>query len=450
MAAGVPQMLFPHLVKTIQKLSVSPLTYLCLLIVILSWTLIRFSWKYTVNIPMWDQWDIVYEVINPTDITTLFSHQHGDHRIGTALVYMHALAWLTNWDIRLETATTIILLSLACFSLLWTKKKLFQQLDLFDVIVPLLVLNAHQWENLMWGFQIAFILPAFFLYLSLPLLSVKPTPKTGLGLIIISILATYSSFHGLIVAGLIGGFFLLYGLKSFQTSRSLAYRHFLFGAVSFLIASSYYFNLNLDRTTNIKNHHILSIGQYIFFQLNSLNLYQKYDWRLFVIPLILLILFGLTLKVAIRTQRVLRLYPLFSLYLYTFGFSLATAFGRSDAGFLQGQASRYVTHLIPVFIGAYFSLRLILTSKVKTHPLVFMAVLLAMFFWSKTWILSQASMVNYTDPLRHWKDCYLQFLDVTKCERTVGSVVYPYPKGTQMKEKLQRLEKIKYNLFYYR
>lgn len=115
---------------------------------------------HAVNVPWWDDWELVPLLerlrageLSPGDLWT----QHNEHRPVLPRMLMLALAWLTDWDVRVEMAAGIAL-ALGTFAVL-------ARLLVWTVPVPALrpwlvlatsamLFSLVQWENWLWGWQV--------------------------------------------------------------------------------------------------------------------------------------------------------------------------------------------------------------------------------------------------------------------------------------------------------
>jgi hypothetical protein len=122
-----------------------------------------------------------------------------------------------------------------------------------------------------------------------------------------------------------------------------------------------------------------------------------------------------------------------------------TAIGRVCLGLTTAQASRYVTLLIPTFLGGYFFLLTLNQRKLRRifilgYFLVILPGHLPLQFDEKH------PATYYSHWKQQWKDCYLETRDFYRCNRVVGKGVYPY-ESIEIQQKLDYLEEHQLNLF---
>ncbi len=122
--------------------------------------LIVLLFKYAVNVPFWDQWELPVLLEKANAGTANFGDffaQHNEHRIFFPRLIMVGLAFLSHWNTNYEVAASVVLAAIA-FGFLWlllrstfTNKKV---LLVAMVVVSLVFFSAVQQENWMWGWQV--------------------------------------------------------------------------------------------------------------------------------------------------------------------------------------------------------------------------------------------------------------------------------------------------------
>jgi hypothetical protein len=150
---------------------------------------------------------------------------------------------------------------------------------------------------------------------------------------------------------------------------------------------------------------------------------------------------------------------------YTLLFSATTAVGRNCLGLPEAaQASRYVTLMIPAFLGLYFYLlsrqpangadvaRTISgsaragggsrTTRATFVLPVFVALLLAGAVMKKT-----RDLGLFSEHRRAWADCYRETEDINGCNQFTHFKIFPNPESTGLKQKLDFLKERHLNLF---
>jgi hypothetical protein len=138
-------------------LLLAPIPFICLVSLVV---------KYRVDVPYWDQWLLVpylqraYEGhLAPRDFLTL----HAEHRPVFPRPIMLLLARATGWSISYELALNL-LLALGIFAVLAWQIGISRRLvgargsNWALPVASLVVFSPNQWENWLWGWQIALFL----------------------------------------------------------------------------------------------------------------------------------------------------------------------------------------------------------------------------------------------------------------------------------------------------
>lgn len=125
-----------------------------------------FVYTYTVNVPFWDQWEIVPIIQNINDGNLNwndFWKQHNEHRLLLPRIIMITSAYLTNWNLKTETLISIMLAVMSFGLLIKTvqltyKKPFTWQVYGLLVLCSLIWFSPVQFENWLWGWQIQWYL----------------------------------------------------------------------------------------------------------------------------------------------------------------------------------------------------------------------------------------------------------------------------------------------------
>jgi hypothetical protein len=177
---------------------ISPLLFIVIPIAIQFFYIYRFS----VNVPWWDEWAFVdllqaWARHDFGKVVTLLWAQHNEHRPIFPRLIMLILANFTGWDVRIEMYFGLLLstLLLVVIGLVYNKT-VGNFLWLF---VPLawLVFSLGQWENILWGWQIAFYLQTLATLGAIYLLSIRSLRSTIFAALC-AVVASFSSIGGLL------------------------------------------------------------------------------------------------------------------------------------------------------------------------------------------------------------------------------------------------------------
>lgn len=364
--------------------------------------------------------------------------------MGVALLIMKVLAFFSGWNVRVETFFIGLFIFTSSILALFLKRKLFGKFEIYDAIIPFLFLNLYQYENLVWGFQIGFVLPLFWLLLAVYLFAFDNSLKRNLLLTLICFLSAYSHFHGIFVGVLIIFFFLI--KNSFDKNKNIKAQMFMFMLLNILIVLSYFVGYKEVKYYGVHGLSLKEHVSYIIFQINGFWGNHSRNILSIFIPVISL-LFFLNLLAAIRKVGLfLRNYPVISLFTFSFLFSVSTSLGRVGLGVDSGNTSRYLTLMIPLYLGIYFCLVRIKDQKLKNILIPF--ILVCFVFAS-----SQNNFMNYRDAalrkekLANWSTCYFENNDYYYCDKTLNMQTFHSPDKINLPGKLEYLKENRLNLF---
>lgn len=161
---------------------------------------------FSVNVPFWDQWDLVPIIERFRASTLTFGdlfRQHNEHRIPVPLTLQLGLAALSGWDTRWELFASL-LIGMCSFVVL--RGVLSRTSDILSaseralvgVATSFLVFSAAQWENWLWGWQLSWFLGVFFSLSAVA--SFTQRSRTALGFAIVGgVLAQFSLGAGAVI-----------------------------------------------------------------------------------------------------------------------------------------------------------------------------------------------------------------------------------------------------------
>jgi len=159
---------------------------------------------YGVNAIWADQWDNVPVIrqsfLHFPDWSSLWS-QHADNRILFPNLIVVVLAHTVHFNIVVEEYLSALLLFAATALFIWSHERRSPDTPLlFYCPVVLLTLTFAQWQNTLWGFQMAWYLVVFSLALTVALVD-RPTLTwpTLLAAALVGVVCSYSSVQGLLV-----------------------------------------------------------------------------------------------------------------------------------------------------------------------------------------------------------------------------------------------------------
>ncbi len=165
---------------------------------------IIFLQHFTVNAMWQDQWDDV-PVIRESfahfpDWSSLWL-QHVDNRILFPNLIVIALAHTLHYNITVEEYVSALMLFAATAVFIWCHKRRSPQTPLlFYCPVAFLTLTLAEWQNTIWGFQMAWYLVLLSLAMAIAFLDrLRFTWPVFSVAIVVAIVGSYSSLQGLLI-----------------------------------------------------------------------------------------------------------------------------------------------------------------------------------------------------------------------------------------------------------
>ena len=179
-----------------------------------------FVHQYSVNVVVADQWSDVSLIGKAFSGHLSFSDlwaQHNENRILFPNLIVLALAYTTHLNLRTETFLSAVLLVGSVALIIWTHRRRSPTTPLLWYCpVAILMLTWAQYENALWGFQIAWYLVMISLVGTLAVLDWEHLSGPSLAAAAaIAVIGSFSSLQGLIIwpAGFL---LLLYRRRAWQ------------------------------------------------------------------------------------------------------------------------------------------------------------------------------------------------------------------------------------------
>ncbi len=159
---------------------------------------------YQVNAVVGDQWEdvpiIARSYVHFPDWSSLWA-LHTDNRIFFPNLIVIGLAHAVSFNIKVEEYLSALMLLGAVALFIWAHKRRSPDTPLlFYCPVAIVMLTLTQWQNALWGFQMAWYLVLFALALTVALLD---RPRLGwpifVASVVVAVVGSYSSFQGLLI-----------------------------------------------------------------------------------------------------------------------------------------------------------------------------------------------------------------------------------------------------------
>ncbi|WP_445634869.1 Glycosyltransferase RgtA/B/C/D-like domain-containing protein [Nostoc sp. DSM 114161] len=416
-----------------------------------------FVTSFTVNIPVWDDWELVYlfnKIYSGTASFSDFFAQHNEHRIFFPRIIFAILAFSSKWNIKLETYFSL-LLALVNFAVLYkiaahssnkNNKLLFHLFNLTTCVVNFSLL---QYENWLWGFQIAWLLINTCLILAVFILTVPKNLHPNFRLSLASlccIIASFSSAHGLLSwLVLLPSVYLVEGITKQKKIRILVW------LVLFAFCVAIY-SINYEKPSHHPSIFFIFqqplIGVKYFFVMIGFSL-GKTILTPMVNGLIIFSNFSFFNIYCFKNYQSVffgKAVPWLSLGWFAVLFVLITTLGRAGFGIETATSSRYVTVSILLVISCLQLCRLWIVYKwqdaVKnTHVYsgLCLGFLICIFvFSSKSCIVQGKNIWKGNNAAKHCLEV-INFID-TKSPNNCLHMFYPDPlKIVESSKTLQKL-----------
>jgi hypothetical protein len=117
-------------------------------ILALSARLLRFVTQYAVNVLFLDQWAFYTPLFKGSGLWAIVRQQCGPVREGAGLLVSAALAWLTRWNMVIESQSLALELIAATVLLIVLNRRLAGRIDYFDVAIPVACLSLLHFETI--------------------------------------------------------------------------------------------------------------------------------------------------------------------------------------------------------------------------------------------------------------------------------------------------------------
>ncbi|RCJ26743.1 hypothetical protein A6V25_19625 [Nostoc sp. ATCC 53789] len=313
-----------------------------------------FVTSFAVNMPVWDDWELVYlfdKIYSGTASFADFFAQHNEHRIFFPRIIFAILAFSSKWNIKLETYFSLllallnfaVLYKIAAYSSNKNNKLLFH---LFNFTICIANFSLIQYENWLWGFQIAWFLINTCLILAVFILTVPKNwhPHFRLSLAsLCCLIASFSSAHGLLSwLVLLPSVYLVEGITKHKKIRILVW----VGLFTFCVAI---YSIGYKKPSDNPS---------IFFILQEPLIAFKYFFSMIgfslgksiftpiangLIIFLIFLFFNIFCFKNYKSVFLTKAVPWLSLGWFAIFFALITTFGRAGFGVEQATSSRYIT-----------------------------------------------------------------------------------------------------------
>lgn len=335
-------------------------------------TVIFFISLFGVDIPFWDEWELVtlFDKIfsNTLSFQDLFI-QHNEHRIIIPKLIFIALILINGWNTKQLMFISVLLVITSFIFCCKINYLVFnnenKKQHLINLLIGFLVFSLGQWENWLWGFQIAWFLINLCFIISIYFL-IKVNKENLYRYLFYSaffcFIASFSSAHGLLIW--LAVIPLILGLKINVNSKI---KIIIFWVSSFLICTSIYL-IDYHKPSHHPNilfnaENVFTRIKYFFVLIGSFapTIKSRAIIGFFSFIILITFYFYCYLKGLTKVKKYYLL-PL-SFSLYSVLFALITTLGRAGFGVGQATSSRYLTPMIWLYISLIYIGYFLLNKK---------------------------------------------------------------------------------------
>jgi hypothetical protein len=316
------------------------------------------------NVPYWDDWEYVPVLTGHQPLTWGFLwSQHNEHRIPLPrLVYIAAFK-LSGGDLRAGMLVDVLMLSLAAALLMRVAARWRGHGSAADGALALALLHPGHVDNLIWTFDVVFVIPALLLSLALATivgLASVPGRREVLTIAGVGLLLPLCGAPGLVHATALGGWLLLQGVvtRAARDERRASARALplaLGGAVA-AVCALYLWRFHrppAQPEPGGLRSSLVAAGQFL-----SLSLGPAAGWHWAPVAVALSLATLLTAGAVVRwwwrsSSNRPAAEGLLALAAGQLGLALAVGWGRSGSDAGAGLAPRYVTLSVPLLCWLY-------------------------------------------------------------------------------------------------
>lgn len=410
---------------------------------------------YGVNVCFWDQWDFIPLLdkmfSGQLSFTDLYA-QHNEHRIFFPRLIMLLLGLITHYNNVAEMYFSWFLLCLInCLLLrIYTRSFGVTQGALAKFIpVVWLIFSLRQWENLLWGFEIAWFMVVLFLLLSLYLLGTSRSVGWRFALSVASaVVCSFSSAQGLLIwpIGLIQILWIWWsqGKRAKWLYLKIISIWCLIGIFIYIAYFAGYTKPSHHPSLLYFMYHPFSSLGYLMVSIGSPLAVDTYTAA--AMGILLLVAYIYVLVYAIKSDSQTQSVMTFPLCLVSFSLLTAGILVMTRSGFGVGQAfsSRYTTVTALGIVGLYLAILQLKVKYQNLKPFLF-GLVLSLMTLGIIASYSHAIMSDGKSVRAHRSQAayYLSTFEFQSDE----NLAQLYPNPQVAKERTEILKKYKLNVF---
>lgn len=399
-----------------------------------------------INVPFWDQWELV-TIFKKADMHTLgfsdFFAQHNEHRVLFPRLIMYSLAKLSSWDVRWESWTSLVIATGTFVLLVKMLRKSIQNywLQLFGAsLISVIFFSPIQWENWLWGWQVAWFLNVFTLAAAVYVLVYWSNKSAPLKIALATALAAVGTYS------LASGFFIwLVCLPIIYFNKDLKkLMPYWIGAAIMVVGLNYIGYVDPGGQTS-KSLFIQDPKGYVAYVVIYIARPITYDflqaYRIGAVYLLSLVA-GLYAMYKYHKELFLKMLPWIVFASYAVLAALSTGVSRLGLGLEQAYSNRYITLsillLIPVIVLLLKLIELhVFKKKIETKDRI-----IRTFAATALGLICVLTVVNYYRGMQQTQEQHNHLVKVYNCAHSATSVEDPclvklYPNAPVVWDRLQ-------------
>ena len=166
---------------------------------------------YGRNVPLAEDWHLVAPLTgNEPDLFAWVWAQNNEHRVPLSrLVYLVLLE--ASEDFRIGMVANALILAALSVAMIWTAARLRGgRIRYTDAFFPILLLHLGNWENLLWGWQLQFVIATVVICVPLLVMvryGARPSPPAAVAAAVSLVLLPLTGANGLVFAGVLAPWF---------------------------------------------------------------------------------------------------------------------------------------------------------------------------------------------------------------------------------------------------
>jgi hypothetical protein len=343
------------------------------------------------NLPFEEDWLMVAPMthLEPNLPAWLWS-QNSEHRLPLPRLINLGLLRATGDFRSTMVFDTLILAAVAAGMIVAARRLRGGRTSLADAFFPLLLLHLGQWDNLLWAWQIQFVLPTVLACVLLLVIvarpSAPPSGVAGIGAALAVLSLPLAGANGLVLTPALAAWLVYAWWKRPEGAAAVpGGRAAALGAMLACVLCGIYFVGYQSSPWNEASPGLAATlattGKFVVFGLGPVT---AKAWVAFGVVTAAIVLASLTgLVEALRTQKEERLRVLGLLAFFAAFAILAAALGWGRAGRVaetERMSPRYALLAAPLLCGAYFALLLYGSGRLRRLGPVALALLAALLF----------------------------------------------------------------------